>query len=283
MTQNLSTLPYDRFFVVGAMKSGTSTLCHLLGQHSKICLSDPKEPEFFTEHFSKGWGWYDSLFKVTRETELLGDGSTGYAKAQIHPDVSATIASYYPSARIIYIVRDPFDRIRSQWSHKVRMNTEHKSLEKAVRSSATYLDTSRYWYQISKYRDHFPDKQILVLFTSDLYADQENMLDTCFKFLGIPPHAGEIEQEENHNVAPPSMTMESTLVHRFKNLPGKSLVTSLVPVNLKRAIKNALRKPIEVKPDWPDGLLPWLHEELREDAEAFLKYAGKPADHWLRD
>jgi hypothetical protein len=61
--------------IIGAMKSGTSSLHHYLRQHPEICMSSAKEPNFFIEagNFSKGLDWYRSMF--ADHTKICGEAS----------------------------------------------------------------------------------------------------------------------------------------------------------------------------------------------------------------
>lgn len=283
MTQNLSALTQDRFFVVGAMKSGTTTICHLLDQHPAICFSKPYEANFFTKNYDNGWNWYDNLFDVQPETILLGDGSVGYSKHQIHPGAPGMIAENYPDAKIIYIVREPLDRIRSQWSHMVRIRKEHLELDEAVRANPNYVHNSRYFAQIGHYREVFNDDQILILFTEDLRHHPASQLEKCIQFLELPPTENRKIEIVDQHISPANITLEARALQSLKNVPGKNLLAFLAPAWFKRGIKSFFRKEITAKPQWTDETICWLRKELDNDTRAFLEYAGKPADYWRKD
>lgn len=280
MIANPSKWNYPRFFVIGAMKSGTSTLCHLLDQHPSICVSDPKEPEFFSKNFQLGWEWYDSLFDPTEETKLLGDGSTGYSKSGRFPDVALAINSQFPDAKIIYIVRHPRERIRSHWSHQVRAKGETQPLNEAIRNNPNYVQGSLYFKQISKFREYFSDNQILILFTEDLQSGPASVLAKCIDFFDLP-HISEtqIDQSPQH-VTPDRIRLENPWVSFLMKIPGKTYLYSVFPRSLKREVKRLLRREVGARPEWSPQSLTWLQDELRDDSRAFLEYAGKPSDYW---
>ncbi|MEX2430634.1 MAG: sulfotransferase, partial [Dehalococcoidia bacterium] len=110
------------FLVLGAMKSATTTLCELLATHPQAFVCEPKEPEFFCkdEVYSRGWPWYQSLFRSALHKKAVGEGSTSYTKKLLFPRTASRIAAHVPDARLIYIVRHPIERIESHWMHSLR-------------------------------------------------------------------------------------------------------------------------------------------------------------------
>lgn len=105
--------------IVGAMKSGTSTLFEMLSQHPAICPSCVKEPEFFSSHQGHGADVedYESLFDYDslRHTMCL-EASTGYSKYPSEIDVPKRIKEYGLNPVFIYSVRNPFDRVESEYN-----------------------------------------------------------------------------------------------------------------------------------------------------------------------
>lgn len=70
-------------FIVGAMKSGTTTLHNYLNMHPDIFMSQkPKEPQYFVQelNWSKGEDWYLSLFEAAGDAKIIGESSTDYSK-----------------------------------------------------------------------------------------------------------------------------------------------------------------------------------------------------------
>ncbi len=69
------TIVKPNFFVIGAAKAGTTSLCELLGAHPDVFMCDPKEPGFFSlpTKYKLGYDWYASLFARERP---LGDAMT---------------------------------------------------------------------------------------------------------------------------------------------------------------------------------------------------------------
>ncbi len=102
--------------IIGAMKCGTSTLHSQLAARSGFLMSDPKEPNFFSddERFARGVAEYAKLFESAGSEQLCGESSTHYTKLPTHPRTVERMAKLLPGARFVYVIRHPLDRIVSQ-------------------------------------------------------------------------------------------------------------------------------------------------------------------------
>ena len=113
-----SYLCLPNFIIIGAAKSATTTLSALLQQHPDVFMSKPKEPKFFGRNYNKGWIWYASRFAAGQNMLLRGEGSTMYTSLlATYRFTPALMYQYLPDLKLVYIVRDPLDRIVSQWRH----------------------------------------------------------------------------------------------------------------------------------------------------------------------
>src|SRR5262245_46073038 len=114
------------FLVIGAMKGGTTALHTYLGSHPDVFMSDLKEPHFFSSGlgWDKGEEWYCSLFTEAGSATAVGESSTSYSKFPDVRHVPERAISLIPDLRVVYLVRDPIERIRSQYLHHVVMGEE---------------------------------------------------------------------------------------------------------------------------------------------------------------
>src|SRR6185295_6140807 len=112
--------PRPDFVVIGAMKCGTSTLHVQLAAQPGFFMSEPKEPNFFSDdaEFARGEGWYRGLFAGAGEGDLRGESSTHYTKLPTHPRTVERLASELGrDLRFVYVVRHPVDRLVSHYVH----------------------------------------------------------------------------------------------------------------------------------------------------------------------
>ena len=154
--------------IIGAMKCGTSSLNKYLLLHPEICMSKPKELNFFIEkkNWQKGLDWYLSRFDADKS--VWGESSTSYTKWPMHTGVPRRMHSCIPDATLVYLMRDPIDRIVSHYIHNVAKGYERRSLKEAIAETDNnhYVHTSRYFMQIQQFME-FYDRSQLMLFELD--------------------------------------------------------------------------------------------------------------------
>ena len=266
------------------MKSGTTTLCHWLDQHSDIFMSDPKEPNFFCrpDIYARGFEWYETLFQNAQGETAIGEGSTSYTKAHIFDGVPQRIARHLPNARLIYIVRHPLERIESHWMFNVIHYDLRQSFSKALRdkhSKQIMINTSKYWWQISKFREHFSDEQILVLFFEEMKQNPDATLRRCFDFLGVSTQDYSVNTDQKRNVTP-EFEMESNTLSVVRKIPAYRRLKNFVPSGLKTILQPLLKQQIAAHPQWNPRLKRQIARELEPDTHQFLDYCNKPRDYW---
>jgi hypothetical protein len=184
-------------FIVGAMKSGTTSLHYILSEHPSIFMSDVKEPGYFVEELNwhKGENWYQNLFSGAKEEKYIGESSTHYTKLPKFKDVYEKIYSFNPNAKIIYIMRNPVERAISHYWHNIhlsalhidpRFNPEKRPLYNAIREDNDYLCFSNYAMQLKPYISRFGSKNVFALTLEELINSPPNVLKRIFEWLDIP-------------------------------------------------------------------------------------------------
>ena len=282
--QSVSIKP--TFLVIGAGKAGTTSLCAMLKAHPQVYMCKPKEPMFFSsdENYSKGWEWYSSLFHESAHCQARGEGSVHYTTCDAFPKAATRIAKDLPEAKLIYIVRDPLERCRSQWQMEARRHPSTPPFAKMIRDGLKdefMVLRSKYWWQLSAYRDHFPDEQILVLFLEDFACDHQVQLKHCFEFLGVDQDFRS-KQANLHIHRSSSYVEPTTLLKIVKRVPLiPDLAWRFAPNLVRRVSKSTmLKRPIVEKPKWDADLRKILIDRLYDDSMTFLQYCGKPRDFW---
>ena len=282
--QSVSIKP--TFLVIGAGKAGTTSLCAMLKAHPQVYMCKPKEPMFFSsdENYSKGWEWYSSLFHESAHCQARGEGSVHYTTCDAFPKAATRIAKDLPEAKLIYIVRDPLERCRSQWQMEARRHPSTPPFAKMIRDGLKdefMVLRSKYWWQLSAYRDHFPDEQILVLFIEDFACDPQVQLKRCYEFLGVDQDFRS-KQANLHIHRSSSYVEPTTLLKIVKRVPLiPDLAWRFAPNLVRRVSKSTmLKRPIVEKPKWDADLRKILIDRLYDDSMTFLQYCGKPRDFW---
>jgi hypothetical protein len=181
--------PLPGFFIVGAQKSGTSTLHRLLQQHPQAYLCDPKEPHYFSDPsaWAKGEGWYRSLFADAGDAVCVGEASTTYTMYPHYAGVVERLTSVVPEPRLIYLLREPIARMRSAYLHALTWGSETRPIERALVEDPRYLLTSSYALQIERWAARVPRGRMLLLSLDQLQADPGATLALAAEFLGLDP------------------------------------------------------------------------------------------------
>jgi hypothetical protein len=165
------------------MKCGTSSLYSYLSEHPEVCASAVKEPEFFSEHqgHKRAVVCYQDLWAYDHRVHKYAmEASTGYTKFPAEQRVPRRMHEAGIRPRLIYIVRDPFDRIVSHYNFM-----QNKPHWKHNITDVQLTLTSNYFIQLQQFREFYSRDSILVLEFDDLRDHPKAVLQTVYKFLGL--------------------------------------------------------------------------------------------------
>ena len=184
-------LPQDfkvNFMIIGAQKCGTTSLAEQLAKHPEICFCKTKEPAYFntTADWQAGLSRYHALF-TPAPREICGEASTSYTFLPEYPETHSRLYSYNPELKLIYIMRNPVERIMSHYAHRLSLGRINALPENEVFARPDYINRTRYSYQIGPYLELFGRKNILLLLFEDYIHHQEETLKQTALFLGISP------------------------------------------------------------------------------------------------
>lgn len=180
--QNLPNL-----VMIGAMKCGTTSLHQYLNLHPQIRMSGLKELDFFVKekNWPRGIRWYRSHFG--EPADILGESSPNYTKYPMFSGVAERMSQVLPTAKLIYLVRDPVQRTLSHYLHQYTNRAEQQELEAALAdlSSSHYVASSRYAMQLEQFLPYYSLDQILILSLEDLASHRRHTLQRVFRFLEV--------------------------------------------------------------------------------------------------
>lgn len=175
------------FIIIGAMKCATSTLHDQLARQPGLFMSTPKEPNFFSddEQWGRGLDWYGSLFEAVPGDTLCGESSTHYTKLPTYPDTIHRMQETFPRpVKLIYIMRDPIERLISQYIHEWTQRVISEPIDDAIRSHPQLVQYSRYALQIAPYLESFGPEAVLPVFFERLLAAPQEELERVCRFIG---------------------------------------------------------------------------------------------------
>lgn len=190
--------PLPTFLVLGAQKSGTTSLNDLLSQHTDICMSLPKETHFFNVHLDKGLDYYrQTFFRNWRGEKAVGETTPPYL---FLPYIPQRISETLPEVRMVVTLRNPVERAFSHWwmntlfgletlnfrdaiQHSLRLSFE--DLMKAQKCERFYLQVGYYAEQLKRYQKFFPPKRFYIILSDRLMQDTEATLNEIYSFIGV--------------------------------------------------------------------------------------------------
>lgn len=183
---------FPDFVVIGAMKSGTTSLYGYLDDHPDVWVSHPKELDFFLDrgNWHRGTDWYLNHFTEAPTDAVLGEVSPSYSQTHLYPEVPKRMAALVPTAKLVYIVREPVQRIRSMYAHLVIDGLESHPIDDAVKRNQDYVETSRYAARIASFEPAFSEGRLQVITTEQLKAKPVDTLDAVASFIGVRPWSG---------------------------------------------------------------------------------------------
>lgn len=247
----MSSVP--NLFVIGAMKSGTSSLCNYIGTHPQIYMAKLKEPMHFSreENWSNGNADYLSLFSEVTDEAYLGEGSTEYTKLPFRKGVVDRLYDFNPQAKLIYIMRDPFERIVSQYKHMLKKEGETRHLQEVIKTPSDYLTNSYYAYQLRPYIEKFGPDALFVDTFENLVACPEKICSKIFQWLGledtfVPPNLKTV-----YHVSPKGIQVinGSTLIGKIVScsscLPKRYNISRAIPKELKAWLKSKVVRKVD--------------------------------------
>jgi len=202
------------FIIIGAQKSGTSSLHAYLSQHPEIISATKKEVHFFDggiipdgDNYRKGERWYRAHFPKTNrknENQRVFEASPLYI---FNPLVPQRLANLLPKAKLIAVLRNPTERAISHYFHVKRRGYEPLPIMEALLAEEerlkpvldqedyknrifiqhSYISRGRYSEQISRYIDFFSPDQMLFISSDELFSETRSALRKVFDFVGVDP------------------------------------------------------------------------------------------------
>jgi hypothetical protein len=265
------------FLVIGAMKAGTTSLAAYLQSHPDVFITNPKEPNFFGANWNRGLRWYQNLFGPAASSEALGEASTDYTKAPQVSGVPGRIASVVPQARLIYLVRDPIERIQSMYTELTSRGLEQRPLNEAVVEDTRYLDWSRYGYQLDQFLAHFERGQILVVCAEELRENRNHVIRTILGFIGVSsdPQLVEVGSELNPSAGKRQL---GPIARRSRALLDRTGLLVRLPTGPKQRFRRKFGRSITAA--IPSELAAQIRDQLAEDRARLRAIVGPEADRW---
>jgi hypothetical protein len=236
------------FIIIGAQKSATTSLLHYVGQHPRVKLGRKKATHYFDLNYSRGLDWYARHFprvsslrqrlwaqpsKVDRQW-ITGESCPSYI---FFEEIPARVKNLLPEAKFVVILRDPVERLISQYRHERRKNRGGRTFEAYVALSfgnswpprgeielirqncaiprGFYEDQLRHWFS------YFSRDQFCLLQFENLVKDANAVLSRLFRFLELPDYTVDTSEILNQGMLGSQVEIEPALLEKLRSLYRK--------------------------------------------------------------
>ncbi|HEY2069915.1 MAG TPA: sulfotransferase domain-containing protein [Rhizomicrobium sp.] len=178
----MTTRRLPDFIVAGVRKCGTTWLDQCLREHPGIHMPQAtKELFFFDRYWSRGVNWYADYFAGAGTDQICGEVSPTYFTA---PEGPARILETLPNVKLVFVFRDPVERVVSLYHHMRAKGDTALPLADAIDTLPELLEEGFYARYFAHYRDTFSEG-VFPLILDDLQVAGEDALKPLFKFLGV--------------------------------------------------------------------------------------------------
>ena len=267
------------FIVIGAMKCGTTTLATQLGAQKGMFITEPKEPNYFSDNhiFARGPAWYASLFEAARPGDLRGEASTHYTKLPDLPQTLPRMKAALSEVRLVYIIRNPMARLVSHYIHEWSQGILTGPLDADMIDRYTPLvNYGRYGMQIAPYLEAYGADAVLLTSLERLKRDEDVELARIAAHIG---HEGPVSWQ-------PDLAETNVSAERIRKLPLHGLLVDnpiatalrrhLVPRSVRARVREARR--MKDRPAIPDEARDGLLRQFAEDRALLAQtFPGDPS------
>jgi hypothetical protein len=297
------------FLIVGAQKSGTTSLYNYLKQHYEVFMPERlKEPKFFVSPIFKKinhnqplwvnfmsntmfeWQDYLELFEKVQKEKAIGESSVTYL--YYYKTAIILIRKYLGNIKIIISLRNPVDRAFSAYLHLRRDNRENISFKKTLKEEDRrkknypplyhYTSIGFYYHQVKAYLDNFD--QVKIYLFDDLKKDTLSLVKDMYGFLGVDTSfTPDVSIRYNVSGIP-----KNKFIHKFLREQNilksivKSVVKTLVPYKERRKIIEKIKMKNLQKPQMKPETREYLKNLYRKDILKLQDLIKRDLSHWLK-
>ena len=229
-------------------------------------------------NYEHGVGWYQSQFE--EGFDVYGEASPNYSKAHYFKGVARRMYDLLPEVKLIYLVRDPVERIISHYIHNYSEGREHRPIEKVLQKLEDnhYVMCSQYYWQLEHYLQFYSREQILVLPSFQLMEERRTALQKVFEFIGVDSafYTDAYEQQKHKS----SQKRRKSKISRFVlESPFIRTVKQYIPDTIKDPIKQATRPEVH-KPELSASVRKQLTDHFKKDIDRLRSFTGLSLQRW---
>jgi len=227
------------FLIIGAARSGTTSLYQYLVQHPNIEPCVVKQLHFFDQYFQRGTNWYRMNFpsswnkfcatKIKKNKFITGEATPYYLQ---NPNTPKKVFELIPDVKLIALLRNPVDRAYSHFKRRKKNLSEKLSFEEATEQEEmrikgemkkmedaagyfsytyhrlSYIHAGLYVEHLERWLKVFPRKQLLIVQTEEFQKNIPEIYNRILEFLEMPSFQLK-EYKQFQKSEPPSMDLQT--------------------------------------------------------------------------
>ena len=205
------------FLIIGAARSGTTSLYQYLVKHPNIEPCAVKQLHFFDQYFQRGINWYRMNFpsnwqkfifqRIKKSKFITGEATPYYLQ---NPHAPKRVYDLNSNMKLIVLLRNPVDRAFSHYNRRLKNGTEKLSFEEATDQEKnriegemekmeqnedyfsytyhqlSYISAGLYVLHLKRWLQCFPIEQILILENDEFLCNTQTIYNQTLEFLDLP-------------------------------------------------------------------------------------------------
>ena len=292
------------YLVVGAGRSGTTSLHYYLKQHPEVYVPEVKSPSYFychglpqaadrvhervtRDYFVPDTSAYESLFDDVQKEKAIGEVSPAYLASM---RAIAHIAETIPKVKIVIILRNPVERFYARYVARHRDGLEPMETVEALLAEerkkpfindeavGTYLSAGFCSHFIEAFLERFPREQLLLTFLDDLKADAPAYMRKLFEFLEVRPDF-EPDMSKRQNVSGGSIRNPILRALWTKSAMARLAIRPYLPKGLRDLVFRRITRNVVAQPLSSSTRLE-LVDIYRPEVERLQMLTGRDLTQW---
>ena len=229
-----------------------------------------------------GRGAYAKRFRRARTEQVCGEATTGYTKLPDHPGVPDRARRVLGAdLKVIYIVREPISRIRSQHHHERSGGRISCGIDEAVKRYPRFVDYCRYTMQITPWIETFGRDRVLILKFESYIAERQTVADAVSRFLGIEPAGDRVETDVVYNASGGKPVREGHFELVRSNVIYRNLVRPMLSAGARQSLRRFLLPRAPDHAETPSAAtVGYIVDELTDDVRRLGEILGTGGPVW---
>ncbi|MGP1273176.1 MAG: sulfotransferase [Phycisphaerales bacterium] len=279
-------MPLPHFLIIGAMKAGTTTLYRDLLTHPRVFFPQDKEPGNLLDDAvldGAGRAAYEAMFAGASADQLCAEASTAYTKRPTHEGVAQRARELLgPDLRLIYIMREPVERLISQHRHELTAGEiAETDIDAAIERHPRLIDYSRYAMQLEPWLERFGTDRVLTLEMEAYAADRAGGCAVVQRFLGLDPRPDLVRTDAVYNRGDGKPVLRGPWQVVQQSPVYQRLLRPMIGVEMRQRLRETLLPKARAGLARPsDASLHAIRDRLRPDLERLAELLGERTPSW---